>query len=288
MAGPLGKFDTAGEHGGDRMREAREIHSQLKHSILEKVQDLVFVSDQPGRCAVALPVPDNLGENVELYVQTEAREGKFLLHDDAGTLLRFREGGYDWGEAPNDERFASLLDQYGVKVDSQHRVFLEAAEQDLPDAVWRFGGFLGEASQLLNLARPTFRYNFRRALREYMLTEGIPHRLGPSFDTEQRTLRFDFSVGTTEGVLLDALTATSVSQADALIAKVFMDATMLRRVRQSEKMLIEKRLAVAYDAESEIPESARFAELQEILDLGPVSSEEFPKAVREWAKVSVD
>lgn len=248
--------------------------SELKHLILAEAKDLIYVTDQDGRCAVALPMPDNLGENVEVYVEGAEKAGEYLVHDDSGLMLRFRESGYDWGTSPNDERLAGILARYGVEQDGSYRTFLRAGADELPEAVWRLGAVLSEAAKLTILGRPQFRYNFRRVVREYLIDGGVIHR--PLFPVAvgKRTLYFDFSLGRRYRLLLNALSAASTTQADSVVAKSFQDITLLRNARPKVSTLQVLKVTIAYDDESEIAESKRFPELEEILDVPAIPGSE--------------
>lgn len=248
--------------------------SELKHLILAEAKDLIYVTDQDGRCAVALPMPDNLGENVEVYVEGTNKVGEYLVHDDSGLMLRFRESGYDWGTSPNDERLAGILARYGVEQDSSYRTFLRVGSSELPEAVWRLGAVLSEAAKLTILGRPQFRYNFRRVVREYLIESGVTHKAFFPAELGRRTLYFDFSLGRGDRLLLNALSAASTTQADSAVAKSFQDITLLRNARPGMSALRVRKVTIAYDDDSEIAESKRFPELEEILDVPAIPGSE--------------
>lgn len=260
--------------------------SELRHAILEHVRDLVYVTDQRNRCAVALPLPDNLGGNVEVYVEEPGSKGTVLVHDDAGVMLRFREVGYDWGESPSDEKLTGLLAAYDVMIDARQRAFLECPREELADCVWRMGRFLTEATQLANLARPQFRYNFRRAVRDDLVHIPLVHHPFARIRVPTEELVFDFEVGVAQPVLLNALSAASVSQARTVIARSFLSGTLLRKYRDRVPAARVRRFGITYDEDSEISEVGTFVDLADVLDFAPIPGSEFTTTIRELVSSS--
>ena len=248
--------------------------SHLKHRILGKAEDLIYVTDQDQRCAVALPMPDNLGENVEVYVEATDKVDVYLVHDDSGLMLRFRESGYRWGESPNDDRLAGILARYGAEQDNSYRTYLRVSASELPDAVWRLGAVLSEAMKLTVLGRTGFRYNFRRVVREYFIESKITHTASLAMQGAKRPIIFDFGLGQGNRLLLNALSAASTSQADSVIARSFQDITLFNKARETIPKFRVHKVTIAYDDESEIAESKRFPELEGILDIAAIPASE--------------
>lgn len=262
------------------MNASRTPCSDLRHEILEHVGDLVYVTDQTGRCAVALPLPDNLGSNVEVYVEEPKTSGTVLVHDDAGAMLRYREAGYDWGDSPNDDKLVALLESYGVQIDLRERAYVECPRSQLADCVWKMGRFLTEATQLANLARPQFRYNFRRAVRDDLVHISLAHEPYPSFKIPGSEVSFDFEIRRARPILLNALSAASISQAKSVIAKSFMVGSLLRKYRERVPVLHTRRFTVTYDEDSEIDEVDSFTELSDVLDYPAIPGSEFIPTVK--------
>ncbi|HEV2316246.1 MAG TPA: hypothetical protein VGV89_01555 [Thermoplasmata archaeon] len=241
----------------------------------------MYVTDQGDRCAVALPLPDNAGENVELYVEEKPGRPYVLLHDDSGVMLRFREAGYDWGDTPNEEKFTALLEAYGLKVDNSERVFMECDRPRLAECAWTMGKFLSEATQLANLARPQFRYNFRRAVRDELVGMGLTHVPFRRIKLAAEDFTFDFEIGSRHLVLVNALTATTPAQAKNAISRSYMAGSLLKKYRSPGPS--SRKFTVTYDENSEIPESGAFSELADVLDHTPIPGSEFASTIRALA-----
>ncbi len=255
----------------------------LREEIVRHVARLVRTEEGPhGACIAVLPLLDFNHEPVEVYVE-ETPQG-ILVSDWKSVRLKFDEAGYDSDETPDDELFERTLETYGAKEDPVRGLTIPPdGREDLADRVWRLGSAISEANQILIKGRYSFRFNFRRTIRDFLVEKGIHHQVRPKYRAV-RIITPDFAVGPSELLAFNALHADSRSQAASLIAKTFEDIVVLQRARDARKLRPPSlRLTVVYNDESEIPSSDRFQDLSQVCDEPPIpaaeAEDQIPEAI---------
>ena len=246
-----------------------EIQSTIRASTIE----LTRVTCDDIGVIVVLPLVDNLGEEVEVYISPlKASHDKVLVSDGLSLFQRYSDWGYEWGATPNQEKFESLLQFYDLRSDEKRGVYEEAELSAIGGIVIKIGQFISEASQYTLLSRYRYQFNFKRAFRSFLLSSKIDHDYRPAFPTDERSVNFDFALGSRSALVLNALSANSSSTADSQISKTYMDVALMKRQRGASSTPLRRTFTFVFDDESQIPSSARFKQAAEEMDVEPVAS----------------
>lgn len=254
--------------------------SDLREDLATHVKGLLGTEARAGGvCVVTLPLLDSNHEPVEVYV--ERTEKGDVVSDWQSISLRFQEHGYESQETPDDELFDRIVARLELHEDPRRGYVIPPSSQlSLADRVWRMGEAISESSSLVIKSRYSFRLNFRRVVRDYLVGQEIRHLVNKPFITPHRTVRIQFAAGAHFSLGFDTLHADSQAQAAASIARTYEDLSVLRELRSHNRSTAPIKFTVVYNQDSMIPESDRFADLSDVTDFPPIPGDAIDEDLR--------
>lgn len=151
----------------------------MKKVLCKAFCDNLQVRDVPAGLAVSTAFFAPTGDRIGFYVRN-AEDGHYRIEDDGTTLPMLEASGLDFGSGSRAEAMEALLNEYGVKIDTEAREFYvdQVAEDDLARVAMRFVAFSLRVRDFRLMTEAnivsTFRDDVRNMLGERILS-APPH-----------------------------------------------------------------------------------------------------------------